>query len=248
MARVYKKPLYRPVPNGAKIISDKQGKKYAYWIANNEEFTALYVDSKNGPRIVEESEFYIARYTDATGRFRERSTGCRDLRAAEHKLSVWLQEVEKVKAGILTQEEFDVGEKIRDEIEKRLSYFEEHLQAKSATAKYIREILSKIKKVCAACRFKRMCDLKTTSFVQWLNKQGATGMGARTRNGYREAMNTFCNWAVDNKSLGFNPFAKIPKVSESSDKRHERRALTDQEIVRLFHAAETRPLHEITVV
>jgi hypothetical protein len=63
---------------------------------------AEIVESKNGRRIVTESEFFIARFTDANGRFRERSTQCRDQRAAEHKPNTWLQEIEKVKSGIFT--------------------------------------------------------------------------------------------------------------------------------------------------
>jgi hypothetical protein len=182
-------------------------------MGSGEETTAVYVESKNCPRIVEESKFYIARYTDATGRFRERSTGRRDLRNAEHKLNTWLQEVEKVKAGILTQEEFETSGKIHKDIEVRITRFKEHLQAKGATERHIRTVISKIRKICEACKSKRMCDFKETAFVQWLNKKVVEGMGAKTRNSYREAMNTFCNWAVGNKSLASNPFAKIPRMN-----------------------------------
>jgi hypothetical protein len=75
------------------------------------------VETKNGWRIITESEFYIARFTDANGRFRERSTGCRDQRAAEHKLNTWLQEIEKVKSGILSQDEFEISKRISDKID-----------------------------------------------------------------------------------------------------------------------------------
>ena len=244
MARVYKKPLYRPVPNGAKIITDEEGKKYAYWINEGNEYTAEYVESKNGPRIVEESEYYIARYTDATGRFRERSTGCRDLRAAEHKLNTWLQEIEKVKAGILSQEEFEISKRINDAIEVRLIDFKEHLMAKGATSHYIGSALSRIRKVCEACKFKKMLEMNSTVFIRWLNKNGANGMGARTRNSYRESMVAFANWAVVNNCIAINPFQKIPKAQESSDRRRERRALAPSEIVTLLNAAEERPLHD----
>jgi integrase len=71
-------------------------------------------------------------------------------------------------------------------------------------------------------------------------------MGAKTRNNYRGAMVNFCNWAVENKSLAVNPFLKIPKAREASDRRHERRALSMTEIARLLKAAEERPLHELT--
>ena len=119
MPRLYKKPLYRPVPDGATIVAVKDGKKYAVWKAGGREKTAKYIETENGPRIVEESQVYVARYTDATGRFRERSTGCRDLRAAEHKLNTWLQEVDRVKVGIVSQEELDVSQRMQGDILRR---------------------------------------------------------------------------------------------------------------------------------
>ncbi|MDR0610138.1 MAG: hypothetical protein LBG58_08515 [Planctomycetaceae bacterium] len=49
-------------------------------------------------------------------------------------------------------------------------------------------------------------------------------MGAKTRNNYRGAILNFYNWAVDHKLLAVNPFVKVPKAREASDRRHERRA------------------------
>jgi integrase len=249
MAKIYKKICYRPVPKGAKVIEGDDGKQYAYWIdKDGEEYTALYTVTKNGPRILEESSYYVARFTDATGRYRERSTGCGDLRAAQHKLNSWLQEVDKVKAGILTQEEFEISKRVNDAIENHFEDFELHLRAKGATARYIREILSRIRKVCDACRFKRFIDLNSNTLLRWLNQQFANGMGARTRNVYRGAMNNFSNWAVKNSCMASNPFQRVPEARESIDKRHERRALNAEEIVKLLKAAEDRPLYEVTLV
>jgi len=244
MAKVYKKTCYRPVPDGAKIIDGDDGKQYAYWIKGGEEYTALYTVTKNGPRLLEESDVYVARFTDATGRYRERSTGCRDLRAAQHKLSTWLQEVEKIKAGILTQEEFEISKRVHNAIEDQLEDFEGHLMAKGATAGYIRTTLASIRKVCNACQFKRLIDMNATSLIRWLNRQSKNGMGARTRNSYREVMVTFSNWAVDSNCMAANPFGKVPKACETVDRRRQRRALTTEEIARLFRAALERPLHD----
>jgi hypothetical protein len=74
MSRVYKKPLYRPVPENAAIITERDGKNYACWKSEGKEMKAEIVESKNGRRSVTESEFFIARFTDANRRFRERST------------------------------------------------------------------------------------------------------------------------------------------------------------------------------
>ena len=247
MARLYKKPLYRPVPLGAKIITAKNGTKYAIWSNADGEKTAKYLETANGPRIVEESQVYVARYTDATGRFRERSTGCRDLRAAEHKLNAWLQEVDKIKAGIISQDELDVGQRLKGKIDNFFPGFTQHLKAKSATKNHIDMTIARLKKICVACRFTRMTDLKADPFLEWLQELTDSGLGAGTRNGYRKALITFCNWAVSKDYLRKNPIKKIPKLNEELDIRRGRRAFTKEEINKLLKAAQERPLHEISV-
>ena len=141
MPKLYKKLLYRPVPDGATIIAVKDGKKYAVWKAVGREKTAKYIETENGPRIVEESQVYVARYTDASGRFRERSTGCRDLRAAEHKLNGWLQEVDRVKVGIVSQDELDVSQRMQGDIASYFHDFELHLKSKMVTPRHISETI-----------------------------------------------------------------------------------------------------------
>jgi len=127
-------------------------------LAGGREKSAKYIETENGPRIVEGSQVYIAQYTDATGRFRERSTGCRDLRAAEHKLNCWLQEVDKIKAGIVSQNELEVGQKMQGKIADYLPDFEWHLKTKPATPKHIFCTMARIKKICAECHFEKMTD------------------------------------------------------------------------------------------
>jgi integrase len=56
----------------------------------------------------------------------------------------------------------------------------------------------------------------------------------------------FCNWCVLSgvRRLKHNPLAGIPKANERADKRRTRRALTTDELVRLFTASRERPLYE----
>jgi hypothetical protein len=111
MSRIYKKTIYRPIPASADIVK-QHGKKFAVWQdANGNEVKLEIVVTKSGERTTEESPYFVARYTDATGRLCERSTRCKEKRAAQHKLNGWLQDIEKVKAGILTQDEYDVGKR-----------------------------------------------------------------------------------------------------------------------------------------
>jgi len=110
------------------------------------------------------------------------------------------------------------------------------------------DTISRIKKICLACRFVKMTDLNSDVLSRWLQDKTDDGMEARTRNSYREPMNTFGNWAVSKGFLHYNPFKTIPKLREEIDVRHERRAFTGEEIEKLLKAAEKRPLHDVTII
>jgi hypothetical protein len=88
MSRIYKKTIRRPIPANAEIIKGQNGKKYAVWQdANENEVKLEIVLTKSGERTTEESPYFVARYTDATGRLCEHSTRCKEKRAAQHKLN-----------------------------------------------------------------------------------------------------------------------------------------------------------------
>ncbi len=70
------------------------------------------------------------------------------------------------------------------------------------------------------------------------------GMSARTRNSHVQAVAGFCSWAVNNQRLASNPLARIGKADEKSDKRRQRRSLTELELIRLLEMARWRPLAE----
>lgn len=73
-------------------------------------------------------------------------------------------------------------------------------------------------------------------------------MSAATRNEYRGAWVTFCNWCVQTCRLTNNPLAKVPKADAKVDCRRKRRALTEDELTRLLDAASRRPLLDAMTV
>jgi len=153
-----------------------------------------------------------------------------------------------VKVGIVSQDEVDVSQRMQGNIADYFDDFELHLKSKMVTSRHISETISKIWRVCFACRFVKMTDLNADVFLRWLQEHTADGMGARTRNSYREPMNTYCNWAVSKGFMHYNPFKRIPKLREETDVRHERRAFASEEITKLLKAEEERPLHDVTTI
>src|SRR6516165_10052331 len=73
-------------------------------------------------------------------------------------------------------------------------------------------------------------------------------MSARTRNAYRNALVSFCNWCVETRRLARNPFDAVPKANEQADPRRQRRAMTEAELVKLLAVARERPLLEALTV
>ncbi|MCD4823934.1 MAG: site-specific integrase, partial [Phycisphaerae bacterium] len=65
-----------------------------------------------------------------------------------------------------------------------------------------------------------------------------------TINCYRTSILAFCNWAVTYNRLAFNPLADLFRADTTRDTRHQRRALTEEEVSRLLKAAELRPIAE----
>ncbi len=82
-------------------------------------------------------------------------------------------------------------------------------------------------------------------------------MSAAARNGYRSACVAFGNWCAgkwgrlispSQKRLSGNPFAGVRKANERVDLRRQRRAMTEEELVRLIDATRRRPLLEAMTI
>ena len=97
MAAVYKKKYPTPMPEGAEVI-ERRGKKMARW--TNGKGQERMAEVLNDGRVQFVSDCWYVRYTDASGKMRRESTGCRDKRAAERALADILSNVEKVKVGV----------------------------------------------------------------------------------------------------------------------------------------------------
>lgn len=69
-------------------------------------------------------------------------------------------------------------------------------------------------------------------------------MAARTRNTYLQAVRGFCKWCVQTERVASNPLARITKADEKSDRRRQRRSMTEPELVKLLQVARLRPLAE----
>ncbi|MCL4192525.1 MAG: site-specific integrase [Thermoguttaceae bacterium] len=246
MGTVYKETFTKPLPPDARVIVRK-GKRLAEW-RDSKGKTRTAPLTAAGDRITVQAGTYTARYRDGAGVLRKVATGCRDRTAAESVLADLEKRAERVRGGLLTP-----GEAVVMDHQGALSpaHVDAYLDAMVAAGRdrgHIDNLKRQLGRLVRECPFLTMRDWSRDRLEAWLARQTRLGMSARTRNSYQAAAVAFCNWCVGSGRMITNPFARMPKASEEADRRRQRRALTEDELVRLLAVARRRPLVDAMTV
>ncbi len=250
MGTVFKKTATKPLPAGARVIVRK-GEELAEWLdAKEKRRTAPLTTGKDGsPRIVVTARTYIAKFRDGSGIVREVATGCRDESAARSVLAKLERRAELVKGEVLSASEAEMIDHQAIPLADHITAFIDHQRAKGLSRR-INDTRAQLKRIAEDCGFRRLADLDASALERWLVDRKTEGMSAATRNEYRGGWMTFCNWCVASKParLLANPFTRVPKADTKADRRRIRRALTEDELMRLLAVALRRPLDEALTV
>jgi integrase len=246
---VFKKQVTRPLPADAEIVVRK-GKRVARWRnSRGKPRTAPVTKGRDGSeRIVTESPYYVAKYRDGAGIVRIVPTGCKDETAARSVLADLERTAELIRSNVMTAAEASVGKHQAAPLSDHFDTFDEHHQAKGVTKIHREDTGRYLRRLSADCGFGTLADFRREALERWLALRTAEGMSARTRNAYRNAVVSFCNWCVATNRLAGNPFNAVPKANEEADPRRQRRAMTEAELTRLLAVARERPLIEALTV
>jgi integrase len=230
---------------------ERNGKKMAMWIdgKGKKHFDEITTSQKGQTKIIRYSPIYIAQYRTSAGEMVYESTGCRDEQAARHVLAELVKRQEFIKAGILSSQQCRTADYAKLSLKEHIESYLEHLQAKTIRGKRVSiahriNVKGQLEKLINDCKFKRLIDITRDVMEKWMNNSEAAGMGARTRNTYRAAIVGFCNWCVETDRMTTNPLSRLCAADEHADRRRTRRALTEEELNKLFTAALLRPLAE----
>ncbi|MFH1110132.1 MAG: site-specific integrase [Planctomycetota bacterium] len=245
MGMIFKKAYTMPIPVGAEI-AERDGRRIARWrLRNGQPRSAEVVDCKDGKlRVRGQSRLYMARYRDGNGQVVEVATNCKDEVAARAVLVQLERRAELIRSGVMTAAESDAADHAGAPLSRHLDFYERHLRAKGCDPRRISMLRRRLERLARECRFSRLNKMSAGPVERWLVERAEAGMGAATRNSYREALVCFGNWCRRTHRLTHNPFADVPRADQNVDRRHHRRALTEVELMRLLKVARLRPLAE----
>ncbi len=245
MGMILRKQYTMPIPPGAEI-TERDGRRVARWrLRNGEHRSAEVVNGKDGKvRVRGQSQLYMARYRDGGGEIVEVATGCKEAVAARAVLTQLERRAELVRAGVLTAAEDDAADYAGQSLSRHLDAYERHLRARGGDPRRISMLRRRLERLVRDCRFSRLNKMSAGPIERWLVEQADAGMAASTRNSYREAAVCFGNWCRRTHRLTHNPFGDVPRADQNVDRRHQRRALTEAELMRLLTVARLRPLAE----
>jgi integrase len=243
MASVYRETYTKPLRPGAELFTRK-GERFARWTdRRGRKRTAKVTAGRDGSlRIVLECSTFTAKYRDGAGLVKKVGTGCRQRDTAETVLTDLRNRAERVKANVLTPAQDAVADHQAVPLGSHIHAYITYLTAKGVTPGRVKTARQRLQAVAEACQFRRLADLNGAAFERWLADRQAEGMSAGCRNAYREACVGFANWCKRNARLLDNPFVSVPKADAKADCRRKRRALTEDEMLRLLAVAQLRPL------
>ena len=245
MGSVYKKTATKPIPKGAELFT-KNGKRFARWKpSTGKARTAPVTTGHDGTdRIVVTVGTYLAKFRDGSGYVCEVSTGCRDEDAARSVLGKLERRAELVKSEVISAGEAATADHLCEPFADHFGLYLLTLQAKDVSPKHLVETKRLATRLARDCKFVRLADVGLQPVERWMTARKVEGMSARTRNSYSQSLSGFCKWCVQTERLASNPLARIAKADEKSDRRRQRRAMTEAELVKLLEVARLRPLAE----
>jgi len=195
-----------------------------------------------GARVVRErSRKWYGEYRDAEGTTR-RVPLATDKAAAQAKLNEIVRRVERKEAGLHDPYEEHEARPLAEHLEDYRTF----LRSKGSTEKHVGQTIRRIEALCDGCGFRRLSDIVAPKVAAWLAERRRAGrrFSAQTSNFYQDLAKAFCAWLQAHDRIPKNPLVTLRRLNVATDRRHDRRALTEEEFGRLLRAASEGPVVE----
>ena len=213
---------------------------FKIWISRSvdEQGRRVPKDAPGARPVRERSRKWYGEFRDAEGIAR-RVPLATDKAAARAMLNEIVRKAERKQAGL--HDPFEEHEK--RPLSDHLRDYRVHLQSKGDTEKHIDQTIRRIKLLLDGCGFRRLSDIEVTRIAAWLAEQRGTRerFSAQTSNFYQGVAKAFCAWLQTHDRMPKNPLVTLKRLNVATDRRHDRRALDEDEFRRLIQSAANGP-------
>ena len=118
--------------------------------------------------------------------------------------------------------------------------FRRFLQDKERTKQHVNQTARQIEVVAESCNAEHISDLTGAAVQRALGELRDADKSLRTCNGHLASVKSFVRWLWKEKRTPDNALAGLSKYNEETDKRHERRELSEDELRWLLATVETQ--------
>ena len=199
-------------------------------------------EPKTGERVKAKSKKWWGRYRDASGVERRKPLAA-DKTAAQAMLNEILRKVEREKAGLIDPTE----EQRKRPLSDHAADFKRYLKNKDVTPAQVQSATSQLRCMIDANKWKLIGDILASGALDFLGKLRDVGKSAQTYNHYLKSAKQFTRWLVRDRRTLVDPLAHLSKLNVSTDRRHDRRALSIEEFTLLIEAAHYgKPIETIS--
>jgi integrase len=163
-------------------------------------------------------------------------------------LSRWLERIPgKLRTrfaaiGLLDPERAGGGKPLAE----HLNDFQAALAARGNTKDHVALVVSRAKRIIEGCKLVVWSDISASKVQKFLadlriDTEDKRGISNQTFNFYLQAIKEFCNWAVQDRRASESPLRHLKGLNVRTDRRHDRRALSADEVRRLLEATTAQP-------
>jgi integrase/recombinase XerD len=194
----------------------------------------MVTDPVTGERVKSQSKKYWGQFKDAHERLKRVPLSI-DKTAAQAMLNQIVQRAEREKAGLVDPTEEQRKRLLTDHIRE----FESYLRNKGVSDRQFVESIAKLRKLVAARKWPRIGDITAGGVLEFLGQLRRDGLSAQTYNNYLTVIKQFTRWLVRDRRTPIDPLMHLSKLNVRTDRRHDRRALSQEEFAWLAEAART---------
>ena len=127
-------------------------------------------------------------------------------------------------------------------LDEHLSVFETSLKSKDVSPEQVKLVVNRCKALLKVAKFTRLSGISAEAVSNALAKlrekktNGKRGTSAQTSNHYLRAMKQLTRWLRLEKRNIDDPLVRLEMLNVQVDRRHDRRALSDNEVSKLLAA------------